>query len=129
MNMEDVYAKLAKAREKKLKARQEQDEEKKRKKIGRDHWRIRRNRDGDSEQASLNCNERRRKCYNKKKKSKAPNGDDEALNNCPPPKKQGVCGNADSEDEPPELFVRPGDEEDTNLSRTQTARVTCTPRL
>ena len=33
MNMEDVYAnaKLAKAREKKLKARQEQDEEKKRK--------------------------------------------------------------------------------------------------
>ena len=37
MNMEDVYAKLAKAREKKLKARQEQDEEKKRKKIARDH--------------------------------------------------------------------------------------------
>jgi hypothetical protein len=53
MNMEDVYAKLAKAREKKLEARQEHDEEKKRKKIARDHWRNRRNRDGDSEQARL----------------------------------------------------------------------------
>lgn len=31
MIMEDVYAKLAKAREEKLEARQEQDEEKKRK--------------------------------------------------------------------------------------------------
>ena len=115
MTMEDVYAKLAKAREKKLKARQEQDEEKKRKKIARDHRRNRRNRDGDSEQARLNCNERRRKCYNKKKKSTAPNGDEEALKNCPPPKKQEVCGNADSGDEPPELLVRPGDEEDTDL--------------
>ena len=123
MTMEDVYAKLAKAREKKLKARQEQDEEKKQKKIARDRRRNRRNRDGDSEQTRLNCNERRRKCYNKKKKSKAPkaskkapsNGDDEALNNCRPPKKQEVCGNADSGDEPPELLVRPGDEEDTDL--------------
>ena len=35
MEVEDAYAKLAKAREKKLKARQEQDEEKKRKNIAR----------------------------------------------------------------------------------------------
>jgi hypothetical protein len=73
----------------------------------------------------LKCNERRRKSYNKKKKSKAPkalkeapsNGDDEALKNCPPPKKQEVCGNADSGDKPPELLVRPGDEEDNDLER------------
>ena len=69
MNMEDVYAKLAKTREKKLKARQEQDEEKKRTKIARDHQKIRRNRDGDSEQARLKHNASSRKCYNKKKKS------------------------------------------------------------
>ena len=96
MIMEDIYAKLAKAKEKKLEARQEQDEEKKRKKFARDHWQNRRNRDGDSEQARLKCNERCRKCYNKKKKSKAPkalkkaplNGDGKALKNYPPPKKQ-----------------------------------------
>ncbi len=106
MNMEDVYAKLAKAREKKLEARQEHDEEKKRKKIARDHWRNRRNRDGDSEQARLKHNASNRKSYNKTKKSKAPkaskkapsNGDEEALKNCPPPKKQEVHGNADSGD-------------------------------
>ena len=62
-----------------------------------------------------------------KKKSKTPkaskkapwNGDDKALNNCPPPKKQEVCRNADSGDEPPELLVRPGDEEDTDLEHKQ----------
>jgi spore germination protein GerM len=100
--MEDVYAKLAKAREKKAAAKQEQVAAHK-----------------------LKHNASNRKSYNKMKKSKAPkaskkapsNGDDKALKNCPPSNKQEVCGNADSGDEPPELLVRPGDEEDNNLER------------
>ncbi len=75
--MEDVYAKLAKAREKKAAAKQEQVAAHK-----------------------LKSNARDRKSYNKKKKSeaakalkKAPsNGDDEALNNCPHPKKKKYAG-------------------------------------
>ncbi len=98
--MEDVYAKLAKAREKKAAAKQEQVAAHK-----------------------LKHNASNRKSYNKMKKSKAPkaskkapsNGDDEALKNCPPPKKQEVCRNGDSGDEPRELFVRLVDEEDTDL--------------
>jgi hypothetical protein len=46
-------------------------------------------------------------------------GDDEALKNCPPPKKEEVCGNADSGDEPPELLVHPSDEKDTKLEHEQ----------
>jgi hypothetical protein len=87
-NMQNVYAKLAEARKKK------------------------------ADLDRLKHNASSRKCYNKKKKSKAPkaskkalsNGADEALKSCPPPKKQEVCGNADSGDEPSELLVRPGDE-------------------
>ena len=69
-NMQDVYAKLAEARKKKV----------------------------DLDRVKYNA--RHRKSYNKKKKSKAPkaskkapsNGDEEALKNCPPPKKQEVSG-------------------------------------
>ena len=122
MTMEDVYAKLAKAKEKKLKARQEQDEEKKRKMKDRRRRQCGRKNNGELDSEWLKNNASRRKCYNKKKKSetakaskKAPsNGDREALKNCRPPKKQEVCGNADSGDEPPELLVRPGDEENTD---------------
>jgi hypothetical protein len=56
---------------------------------------------------------------------KAPsNGDDEALKNCPPSKKQEVHGNGDSGEEPPELLVRPGDEEDSDLEHEQQKRIT-----
>ena len=127
MTMEDVYAKLAKAKEKKLEARQEQDEEKKRKMKDRRRRQCGRKNNGELDSERLKHNARHRKSYNKKKKSKtakaskkAPsNGDGEALKNCPPPKKQEVCGNADSGDEPPELLVRPGDEEDTDLEHKQ----------
>jgi hypothetical protein len=54
-----------------------------------------------------------------KRRSQTLNGDEEALKNCPPPKKQEVCVNADSGDEPPELLVRPGDEEATDLEHEQ----------
>jgi hypothetical protein len=82
---------------------------------------------GELDSERLKNNASRRKCYNKKKKSNSPkaskkapsNGDDEALKNCPPPKKQEVCGNADSGDEPPELLVHPGDEEDIDLEHEQ----------
>jgi hypothetical protein len=112
--MGDVHAKLAKAREKKAAAKQEKVTDKKRKDTDR---KLRWVAGYKSKSYASN-----RKSYNKKKKSKTPkvlkkapsNGDDAPLKNCPPPKKQEVCGNADSGDEPPELLVHQGDEVDTD---------------
>ena len=54
MTMEDVYAKLAKAREKTLKARQEQDEEKKCKMKDRRRRQCGRKNNGELDSERLN---------------------------------------------------------------------------